>query len=133
MERRDFLKLAGAVPLAGFARETSARPNIIIILVDDVGYSDFGCYGGDIHTPNVDRLSQGGIRFTQFYNCARCCPSRAALLTGLYSHQTGIGGMTGKPVDDLEGYQGHLNDHNVTIAEVMRTAGYSAYMVESGT
>ena len=129
MQRRDFLKLAGAVPLAGLARENSSRPNLIIILADDVGYSDFGCYGGEIHTPHVDRLAQEGIRFTEFYNCARCCPSRAALMTGLYSHQAGIGGMTGRPVDDLEGYQGHLNNRNVTIAEVMRAAGYSALMV----
>ena len=69
------------------AAAAPAKPNIIIILVDDMGFSDIGCYGSEIPTPNVDRLAAGGLRFTQFYNTGRCCPTRAALLTGLYSHQ----------------------------------------------
>ena len=69
------------------------RPNIVLIMSDDMGYSDLGCYGGEIETPNLDALAKGGVRFTQFYNTARCCPTRAALLTGLYSHQAGIGHM----------------------------------------
>src|SRR5262252_662498 len=80
------------------------RPNIVVVLVDDMGFSDIGCYGSEIPTPNLDRLAANGMRFTQFYNCARCCPSRASLLTGLYPHQAGVGGMTvdqGQP-----GYRG---------------------------
>src|SRR5881227_3060684 len=70
-----------------------APPNVVVILADDMGFSDVGCYGGEIHTPNIDRLAGEGVRFTQFYNMARCCPTRAALLTGLYPHQAGIGAM----------------------------------------
>ena len=105
------------------------RPNIILIMCDDVGYSDMGCYGSEINTPNIDALAQGGVRFTQFYNTARCCPTRAALMTGLYSHQAGIGHM----MDDHSAkvgsaYTGELSKNAVTIAEALRTAGYSTYM-----
>src|SRR5258706_265916 len=103
------------------------RPNIIVILSDDMGYSDVGCYGGEIHTPNLDSLAQKGLRFTQFYNTARCCPTRAALLTGLYSHQAGVGHMMGDR--GYDGYRGDLNSNCVTIAEVLRTAGYRTYAV----
>src|SRR5262245_36192396 len=72
-----------------------ARPNIIVIMADDMGFSDLGCYGSEIATPNIDRLAADGLRFTQFYNNARCCPTRASLLTGLYPHQTGVGFMIG--------------------------------------
>jgi arylsulfatase len=126
MRRRDFLKLA-AVPLA--AAGAARRPNIILILADDVGYSDLGCYGGEIHTPHLDKLARGGLRFTQFYNAARCCPSRASLMTGLYPHQTGMGNMVGgRRADSLEGYAGQLNRICVTIPEVLRTAGYTTLM-----
>ena len=103
------------------------RPNVIVIMADDMGYSDIGCYGGEVQTPNIDRLSAGGLRFTQFYNTGRCCSTRAALLTGLYSHQAGIGHMVSPHVrgdGPLPGYVGHLNDECVTIAEVMRKSGY---------
>ena len=113
--------------LARAADEPSApRPNIIIILVDDMGWSDLGCYGSEIPTPNIDRLAAGGLRFTQFYNTGRCCPTRAALLTGLYSHQTGVGHM----VEDrgAAGYRGRLNDRCVTMAEVLGPAGYFTAM-----
>ena len=103
------------------------KPNIIVILVDDMGYSDIGCYGSEIPTPNLDALAAHGLKYTQFYNTSRCCPSRSALLTGLYSHQTGVGNMMenqGQP-----GYQGHLNDNCVTIAEVLKAAGYFTAMV----
>lgn len=102
------------------------RPNIMIILSDDMGFSDLGCYGGEIQTPNLDRLAANGIRFTQFYNNARCCPSRASLMTGLYPHEAGVGHMT----SDLgyDGYRGQLNRHCVTIPEVLGSAGYRAYM-----
>src|SRR5471032_478661 len=94
------------------------KPNIIVILADDVGFSDIGCYGSEIATPNIDRLAASGLRFTQFYNTARCCPTRASLLTGLYSHQAGVGHM----VQDLgsPAYRGDLNNRCVTIAEALR-------------
>jgi len=102
------------------------RPNILLILCDDLGFSDIGCYGGEIDTPNLDALAASGVRFTQMYNCARCCPSRASLLTGLYPHQAGIGHM----VRDLghPSYQGYLNDRCMTIAEVLSGAGYETRM-----
>ena len=67
------------------------RPNIVLILVDDLGWSDFGCYGSEVPTPNIDALAAGGVRFTQFYNTARCSPTRASLISGLYPHQAGLG------------------------------------------
>lgn len=128
LTRRAFSSLTPVAPMAWLAAAPARRPNILVILADDVGYSDLGCYGGEIHTPNLDRLAAGGVRFTQFYNCARCCPTRSSLMTGLDPHQTGIGNMTGPPVGDLEGYQGRLNDKNVTIPEVLKTAGYLTLM-----
>lgn len=114
---------------AATAAETvsPARPNIIVILADDMGYSDLGCYGSEISTPNLDRLAKNGQRFTQFYTTPRCCPSRAALLTGLYPHQAGIGHM----MEDhgVPGYRGELNDECVTVAEALRPAGYHTMMV----
>ncbi len=109
------------------AAESKTRPNIIVILADDVGFSDIGCYGGEIATPNLDALARGGARFTQFYNTARCCPTRASLLTGLHPHQAGIGHM----MEDrgLDGYRGTLNRHCVTIAEALRPGGYRNYAV----
>jgi arylsulfatase len=105
----------------------AAPPNLIYILADDMGFSDVGCYGGEIETPNLDALAKGGLRFTQFYNTARCGPTRAALLTGLYPHQAGIGHM----MEDrkLEGYTGNLNKNCVTIAEALKPAGYKSYVV----
>ncbi|MGI8967387.1 MAG: sulfatase-like hydrolase/transferase, partial [Limisphaerales bacterium] len=91
-----------------------------------MGFSDLGCYGGEIQTPNLDSLAQNGIRFTQFYNTARCCPTRASLLTGLYPHQAGMGHMTHD--SGHESYQGNLNQQCVTIPEVLRPAGYRTYM-----
>ncbi len=105
----------------------SAPPNILYILADDMGFSDLGCYGGEIETPNLDALAKGGLRLTQFYNTARCCPTRASLLTGLYPHQAGLGHM----MEDrkLEGYRGDLNRSCVTIAEALKPAGYKSYAV----
>ena len=105
---------------------TKKKPNIVLILADDMGYSDIGCYGGEIETPNLDRLAADGLRFTQFYNTARCCPTRASLLTGLHPHQTGIGILTYDSGPD--GYAGDLNRRCVTIAEVLKAAGYRTYM-----
>src|SRR5215475_8142131 len=105
------------------------RPNILIILADDLGWSDLGCYGGEIKTPNLDKLAQGGVRFTQFYNYARCCPARSSIMTGLYPHQVGMGNMTSpKPRTDFPGYAGVLNERNVTIPEVLKQSGYSTWM-----
>ena len=102
------------------------RPNIILILADDMGYSDLGCYGSEIRTPNLDRLAASGLRFSQMYNSARCCPSRASLLTGLNPHQTGVGHM----MDALgpDSYQGYLNQNCATIADTLRAGGYATYM-----
>lgn len=107
--------------------ESADKPNIVVILSDDMGFSDIGCFGGEIATPNLDALAAGGLRFTQFYNTARCCPTRASLLTGLYPHQAGVGHMMedkGKP-----GYRGNLNTSCRTIAEVLKPAGYRSYAV----
>ena len=101
-------------------------PNILLILNDDMGYSDIGCYGGEVQTPNLDRLADGGIRFTQFYNTARCCPTRASILTGLHPHQASVGHMMDN--SKYEGYRGDLNHRSVTIAEALRTNGYATYM-----
>ena len=111
------------IPTIG--ENTVTNPNIIVILVDDMGYSDLGAYGGEIRTPNLDRLSANGLRFTQSYNSARCCPSRASLLTGLYSHQAGIANFTGKDQTAELGpaYLGRLNNNCVTLAEVLKTSG----------
>ncbi|MBD3631052.1 arylsulfatase [Cyclobacterium sp.] len=102
------------------------RPNILIIMADDMGYSDMGSFGGEIATPNLDRLAEEGIKFTQFYNAARCCPTRASLLTGLYPHQAGIGGMTNDR--GLPAYRGDLSNQCVTIAEVLKNSGYQTFM-----
>src|SRR5688572_4506755 len=102
------------------------RPNVVLILVDDMGFSDIGCYGSEISTPNLDALAAGGVRVTQFYNGARCCPTRASLLTGVYAQQAGVGHMVanlGHPA-----YQGYLNEHCVTIAEALKPAGYRTIM-----
>ena len=115
-----------ACSILGGQLKAAEKPNIIVILVDDMGFSDIGCYGSEIPTPNLDMLARGGLRFTQFYNTGRCCPTRAALLTGLYSHQTGVGHMTedkGAP-----GYEGRLNDQCATFAEMLKPAGYFTAM-----
>ena len=91
------------VPIFGFGQ---SRPNVIIVMADDMGWSDIGCYGSEIETPNLDRLAQNGLRFTQFYNTGRCCPTRASLLTGTYPHQAGIGHMMNDT--GLPGYKGDL-------------------------
>jgi arylsulfatase A-like enzyme len=117
-----------AIACAGAAIPTFAadRPNIIYIMSDDMGFSDIGCYGGEIETPNLNALADGGVRFTQFYNTARCCPTRASLMSGLYPHQAGVGHMMNDR--GFEGYRGDLNRQCVTIPEVMKTAGYRTYM-----
>jgi arylsulfatase A-like enzyme len=103
------------------------QPNIIVILSDDMGYSDIGCYGSEIETPNLDGLAENGLRFTQFYNTGRCCPTRGSLLTGLYPHQSGIGWMMTDRGHD--GYRGDLNNNCQTMAEALKPAGYATYGV----
>lgn len=136
--RRQFIKTVG-FGAAGLAitgcsgiqnlltQQSYTKTNIVLIMADDMGYSDIGCYGGEINTPNINSLASKGLRFSQFYNTARCCPTRASLLTGLHPHQAGLGWMT-EDNRGLEGYQGELNNKCVTIAEVLKSAGYSTYM-----
>lgn len=131
MNRWSFMLKTGAAAsmlVGSFNAEGASmkKPNIILILADDMGYSDLGCYGSEIQTPNLDRMAAEGLRFSQFYNAARCCPTRASLLTGLYPHQAGVGGMVGGGGPGP--YQGYLNDKCVTIAEVLKQSGYATYM-----
>lgn len=138
-DRRQFLRLAAgtaaALPLGcGSQPEPepeSKRPNIVLVMADDMGFSDIGCYGGEISTPNIDKLAENGLRFRQFYNGARCCPTRAMLMTGLYAHQAGVGHMMDAYSQDGEvipSYAGDLSPHSVTIAEVLKPAGYTTLM-----
>ena len=125
--RLPSLLAVGFVALPAVALAAPPRPNVVVVLTDDMGFSDLGCYGGELRTPNLDGLAANGLRFTQFYNTARCCPTRASLLTGLYPHQAGVGHMmedTGKP-----GYRGNLSPKAVTIAEALKPAGYRSYAV----
>jgi arylsulfatase len=116
-------------------RQAQARPNVIVILVDDMGFSDIGAYGGVIETPHIDSLAQGGVRFSQFYNASRCCPTRASLMTGLHPHLTGIGHMTNSPGstksdkgEAFPNYRGFLNHQSATLGETLGSAGYSTYL-----
>jgi len=134
--RRDFIKamglgaaafaVTGCMNASGSRADKRRRPNIVLMMADDMGYSDIGCYGGEIRTPNLNGLGSRGLRFTQFYNTARCCPTRASLMTGLYQHQAGVGHMMNDR--GFESYRGDLNNRCVTIAEVLKLAGYSTYM-----
>lgn len=124
----SLLTISGIKSEQGTAKpKKDARPNVIVIMADDLGFSDIGCYGGEIRTPNLDRLAADGLRFNNFYNTGRSCPTRASLLTGLYQHQAGIGRMTFD--DGLPGYRGTLSKNAVTIAEVLGSAGYRTGMV----
>ena len=124
MMRTLFSMTLSLVCLSAYA--TTHQPNIIVILADDMGYSDIGCYGGEIETPYLDSMADSGLRFRNFYNTSRCCPSRAVLLTGRYQHQVGVGEMDsnlGAP-----GYLGYINRESVTIAEVLKNHGYYTAM-----
>lgn len=123
---RFFLVLSFLLMPAMANASAADRPNIIVILSDDMGYSDIGCYGGEIETPVLDGLAENGLRYTQFYNTARCCPTRASLLTGLYPHQAGVGHMMSD--SGFDGYRGDLNRNCMTMAEVLKRAGYGTYM-----
>lgn len=115
--KRWLLPLTAMLPAMAMAQQSAERPNIMVILVDDMGYSDLGCFGGEIHTPNLDAMAENGVRFTQFFNCGRSCPSRASLMTGHYAQQAGINGMGVS-----------LSKNCVTIPEVLRTVGYRTAM-----
>lgn len=133
LPRRAVLKgsaasaLAGALPALAAPRR-HRPPNIVVILTDDLGFSDFGCYGSEIPTPNIDRLARRGLRFTQFYNNARCSPSRAALLTGAHPHQAGLGHLAGTRLPGARGVLGGLVGRVTTIPDVLRSAGYHTAM-----
>jgi arylsulfatase A-like enzyme len=124
LDRREFLALSASATALGLKRQK--RPNILLIVADDLGYSDLGCYGGEIDTPVLNALAANGLRFAQFYTTARCCPSRASILTGQYPHKVGVGHM----VTDMghPGYRGRLSENAVTIAEVLKSAGYRTFM-----
>lgn len=119
-----FALLALLVPVV--IAQADDRPNIVVLFADDMGFSDVGCYGSEIETPNIDRLAAGGLQYTHFYNTGRCCPSRASILTGLYSHQAGIGHMLG-PTNE-PAYRDILSSNCVTLAEVLGSAGYHTIM-----
>lgn len=132
----NYINLLFIVALALFSCQTNKepvdtsekrKPNIVLIMADDMGFSDIGSYGGEVHTPNIDALAKGGLRYTQFYNNARCCPTRASLMTGVYPHQAGMGWMTTADMG-TPAYQGELNLNTVTIAEVLKLANYDTYM-----
>lgn len=131
MNARYFLLLA-AFSLSGCLHQGVEKPNILIILADDMGYSDLSCMGSEIRTPHIDRIATEGMLFTRFYNAARCCPTRASLLTGLYPHQAGMGDMTEGRVridgSHVPSYQGYLNDRSITIAEALKGEGYSTFI-----
>ena len=119
------ITLLGVVPALRSA--DPPKPNVLLILADDLGFADLGCYGGEIDTPHLDALAKNGLRFRQFYNGTRCCPSRASLLTGLYPHQAGVGNMNTQT--DTPGYRGFPQPNTATIAEVLKAAGYHTSMV----
>jgi arylsulfatase A-like enzyme len=110
----------------------ATKPNIVLILADDMGYSDIGCFGSEIPTPNLDALAAGGLRFNQFYNTARCSPTRAALMTGLHPHEAGLGRLAEERIglkgEGPDAYLGYLNNRSVTLAEMLRPAGYKTYL-----
>lgn len=123
---------ACALPSTAQAAATPRRPNIVIILGDDLGYADMGSFGGEIKTPNLDSLAEDGVRFTNFYTHATCSPTRSILLSGVDTHVNGLGNMdewTAPNQRDVPGYEGHLNKQVATLPELLKDAGYHTYMV----
>ncbi len=115
----------------GLAEAKETRPNILLIVVDDMGYSDVGTFGGEIRTPNVDALAQSGLRLTSFYVAPTCSPTRSMLMSGTDNHLAGLGTMKEVLAENQQGqpgYEGHINDRVVTIASLLRDAGYHTYM-----
>ena len=108
------------------------RPNIVIILGDDLGFSDMGCFGGEIKTPNLDSLAKAGVRCTQFYTSASCSPTRSMLLSGTDTHRNGLGNMnemTAPNQRGVDGYEGYLNNRVATLPQLLKDSGYHTYMV----
>ncbi len=141
--RRDFIKMGAGLAASSISTSTAtafaphatsraagSKPNIIFILADDMGFSDIGCFGSEIATPNLDKLANRGMRLNQFYNNPRCCPSRASIMTGLYSQQAHMGNMV---VDHgrypFPEYDGILAANTLTIAEALKSAGYNTAAV----
>jgi len=121
-----------AAPVVSAAAETTRRPNIVIILGDDLGFADMGSFGGEIRTPNLDSLAREGVRYTNFYTHATCSPTRSILLTGVDSHRNGLGNMdewTAPNQRGVEGYEGYLNNRVVTLPQLLKGVGYHTYMV----
>ena len=126
------LLVSFTAPSDGFAQETQRRPNIVILLADDMGYSDMGSFGSEIQTPNLDNLANEGVRFTNFYTHATCSPTRSMLLSGVDTHINGLGNMdewTAPNQQGVPGYEGHLNKQVATLPELLKQAGYHTYMV----
>ena len=126
------LVVALAAPVTAFAADAPRRPNIVIILGDDLGFADMGAFGGEIRTPNLDALAREGARFTNFYTHATCSPTRATLLTGVDTHVSGLGNMdewTAPNQRDVPGYEGYMNKRVATLPQLLRGAGYHTYMV----
>jgi arylsulfatase len=138
--KRHFITLFSVAVAVGLTTSAptlhaaTARPNIVLILADDLGYSDISSFGSEIATPNIDRLAANGVALTQFYNQARCCPTRATLMTGRYPHQVGIGLMiddyaaAARKAANSSAYQDHLSTNSPTMAELLRAAGYRTMM-----
>jgi len=126
MKQWIILAMAGMLATPAYLAAQQKKPNIILIMVDDMGYSDLGCYGSEIHTPNLDRLASEGLRLKEFYNNSICAPTRASLLSGQYQHKAGVGYFDVNL--GLPAYQGYLNKESLTLAEVLRNGGYNTLM-----
>ncbi len=121
-----FSAMNGLTMVPAVAETSATKPNILLMVADDLGYSDLGCYGGEIDSPNLNQLAAGGMRLTRFYNTGRCCPSRASILTGQYPHRVGLGHMTqdiGRP-----GYRGKVSDDAITIAQLLAASNYRSFI-----
>ena len=133
---KTFIMIIFAIVLFGssglaLAKNTDQRPNFLLIVADDLGWTDIGRFGSEIKTPNVDSLADAGVTFTDFYVSVSCSPTRSMLMTGTDNHIAGLGTMSELLTDELRqnpGYEGHLNDRVVTLAEVLRDGGYHTYM-----
>ena len=116
------------------APASGTRPNILLIMADDLGYTDVACFGGEIETPHIDALAARGVRFTNFHTSVSCSPTRSMLMTGTDNHIAGLGNMAEMMTEAQRGqpgYEGHLNDRVVSMAELFRAGGYHTYMPDS--
>ena len=121
-----------AAPALAPAADVQRRPNIVVILGDDLGFADIGSFGSEINTPNLDNLAKEGVRFANFYTHASCSPTRSILLSGVDTHLNGLGNMsewTAPNQRGAVGYEGYLNHRVATLPQLMKDAGYHTYMV----